>query len=173
MTLVCACVQIMDTPLPGQIRPIQQEAGRATEADVMELVEMILGALGRDALGLGSSIAHPRESEEWKSMTPHQKLEFFAPIWRIMRDENMTVEQVSFHILWCFAMHQTGFTQAEMHVALKKCRLRQVLLSKIHRVSEYCSSAFAFAAAAAAAAATAHASVAIPVSQFDQATPVN
>ncbi|KAL0047289.1 hypothetical protein WJX82_000056 [Trebouxia sp. C0006] len=88
-------VLIMDTPLPGQIRPIQQEAGRATEADVMELVEMILGALGRDALGLGSSIAHPRESEEWKSMTPHQKLEFFAPIWRIMRDENMTVEQVT------------------------------------------------------------------------------
>lgn len=84
----------MDTPLPGQIRPIQQEAGRATEADVMELVEMILGALGRDALGLGSSIAHPRESEEWKSMTAHEKLEFFAPIWRIMRDENMTVDQV-------------------------------------------------------------------------------
>lgn len=54
----------MDTPLPAQIRPIQQEAGQATEADVMELVEMILGALGRDALGLGSSIAHPRESEE-------------------------------------------------------------------------------------------------------------
>lgn len=85
----------MDTPLPGQIRPIQQEAGQATEAEVMELVEMILGALGRDALGLGSSIAHPRESDEWKSMTAHEKLEFFAPIWRIMRDENMTVEQVS------------------------------------------------------------------------------
>lgn len=85
----------MDTPLPAQIRPIQQEAGQATEADVMELVEMILGALGRDALGLGSSIAHPRESEEWKGMTALQKLEFFAPIWRIMRDENMTVEQVS------------------------------------------------------------------------------
>ena len=85
----------MDTPLPAQIRPIQQEAGQATESDVMELVEMILGALGRDALGLGSSIAHPRESAEWKSMTAYQKLEFFAPIWRIMRDENMTVEQVS------------------------------------------------------------------------------
>ena len=86
--------QIMDTPLPAQIRPIQQEAGRATEDDVMELVEMILGALGRDALGLGSSIAHPRESQEWQSMSAHEKLEFFAPIWRIMRDENMTVEQV-------------------------------------------------------------------------------
>ena len=87
----------MDTPLPAQIRPIQQEAGQASEADTMELVEMILGALGRDALGLGSSIAHPRESEEWKSMTPYEKLEFFAPIWQIMRDENMTVEQVTWH----------------------------------------------------------------------------
>ena len=28
-------------------------------------------------------------------MTAYEKLEFFAPIWRIMRDENMTVEQVS------------------------------------------------------------------------------
>ena len=88
-------MQIMDTPLPSQIRPIQQEAGQATEGDVMELVEMILGALGRDALGMGSSIAHPRDSEEWKSMTAFEKLEFFAPIWRIMRDEMMTVEQVS------------------------------------------------------------------------------
>lgn len=85
----------MDTPLPAQIRTIQLEAGQASEADTMELVEMILGALGRDALGLGSGIAHPRESDEWKSMTPHEKLEFFAPIWRIMRDEKMTVEQVS------------------------------------------------------------------------------
>ena len=67
----------------------------------MELVEMILGALGRDALGMGSSIAHPRDSEEWKSMTAYEKLEFFAPIWRIMRDENMTVEQVSQCFLDC------------------------------------------------------------------------
>lgn len=95
----------MDTPLPAQIRPIQQEAGQATEADVMELVEMILGALGRDALGLGSSIAHPRESEEWKGMTAVQKLEFFAPIWRIMRDENMTVDQVMFQC-HCMQTHE-------------------------------------------------------------------
>ena len=54
-------MQIMDTPLPSKIRPIQQGAGQATEHDVMELVEMILGALGRDALGMGSSIAHPRD----------------------------------------------------------------------------------------------------------------
>ena len=36
-------------------------------------MEMILGALGRDALGLGSSIAHPKESEEWKRMTVREE----------------------------------------------------------------------------------------------------
>ena len=39
---------------------------------------------GRDALGMGSSIAHPRESDEWKGMSLDQKFEFFAPIWRVM-----------------------------------------------------------------------------------------
>lgn len=33
---------------------------------------------------MGSSIAHPRESEEWKAMSIEQKFEFFAPIWRVM-----------------------------------------------------------------------------------------
>lgn len=93
---VLTWLQVMDTPLPAQIRPAQPEATQASEADEMELMEMILGALGRDALGMGSSIAHPRESEEWKGMSQQQKLEFFSPIWRIMRDENMTVEQVGF-----------------------------------------------------------------------------
>ena len=39
---------------------------------------------GRDALGLGSSIAHPKESEEWKQLSMDGKFEFFAPIWRVM-----------------------------------------------------------------------------------------
>lgn len=60
----------MDTPLPKQIRTAQPDAECATEEDSMELMEMVLGALGRDALGLGSSIEHPRESEEWKVRAP-------------------------------------------------------------------------------------------------------
>ena len=63
----------MDTPLTEQIRPGQPEATKATDEDCLELMEMILGALGRDALGLGSSIAHPKESEEWKGMTVSDK----------------------------------------------------------------------------------------------------
>ena len=33
-------------------------------------------------------------SEEWQGMTLLQKYEFFAPIWRVMRDDNMSVEEV-------------------------------------------------------------------------------
>ena len=87
--------QIMDTPMPAQVRTLQPEADAANDADVLELLEMILGAMGRDALGMGAGLAHPRESEEWRAMELPQKLEFFAPIWRVMRDENMTVDQVS------------------------------------------------------------------------------
>ena len=68
--------------------------GAPDESDVMELVEMILGALGSDALGMGDSMAHPARSEEWTSLSFEERMEFFAPIWRIMRDENMTTAQV-------------------------------------------------------------------------------
>lgn len=59
----------MDTPLKEQIRQAQPEKEQASEEDQLELMEMILGALGRDALGMGSSIAHPKDSDEWKGMT--------------------------------------------------------------------------------------------------------
>lgn len=41
-----------------------------------------------------ASMAHPRESDEWRGMSLEQKYDFFAPIWRVMRDENMSVQQV-------------------------------------------------------------------------------
>ncbi|CAD7696942.1 unnamed protein product, partial [Ostreobium quekettii] len=85
---------IMDTPRPDQVRAPHPEAAAASEEECMELLEMILGALGRDALGLGSSIDHPRESDEWKKMSLDEKYQFFAPIWRVMRAENMTAEEV-------------------------------------------------------------------------------
>lgn len=37
----------MDTPRPEQIRPMQPDAAEATDADCLELMEMVLGALGR------------------------------------------------------------------------------------------------------------------------------
>ena len=39
-------VLIMDTPRSDQIRPAQPEAPEATDGDTLELMEMILGALG-------------------------------------------------------------------------------------------------------------------------------
>lgn len=69
-------LQVMDSPMPGQIRTAQPEAQAATDEENLELMEMILGALGRDALGLGSSIAHPKDSDEWKGMTVRQRLQF-------------------------------------------------------------------------------------------------
>jgi hypothetical protein len=63
----------MDTPRPEQVRPLQPSAEEPSEADCLELMEMILGALGRDAIGLGAGMAHPRDSEEWKGMDLMQK----------------------------------------------------------------------------------------------------
>lgn len=40
------------------------------------------------------SFGHPRESEEWKNMTMEERYAFFAPIWRVMRDDNVSVEEV-------------------------------------------------------------------------------
>lgn len=37
-----------------RIRALQPHATEATDEDALELMEMILGALGRDAVGLGS-----------------------------------------------------------------------------------------------------------------------
>ena len=47
-------MQVMDTPRPEQIRPMQPDAPEASDEDSLELMEMILGALGRDAVGLGA-----------------------------------------------------------------------------------------------------------------------
>lgn len=55
------------------MRPLQPLCEAATEEDCLELMEMILGALGRDAIGLGAGMAHPRESEEWQSMSLSDK----------------------------------------------------------------------------------------------------
>lgn len=76
LIIIFAFLQIMDTPLTDQIRRGQPQATEATDEDCLELMEMILGALGRDALGLGSSIAHPKESEEWKRMTVNSDIIF-------------------------------------------------------------------------------------------------
>ena len=51
---LCVDVQIMDTPHPRQVRAAVPGAESATDEEALELMEMILGALGRDAVGLGA-----------------------------------------------------------------------------------------------------------------------
>jgi thioesterase domain-containing protein len=109
-----ALVLIMDTPLTKQIRPGKPDAEHATDEDCLELMEMILGALGRDALGLGSSIAHPKESDEWKGMTMDQRYEFFAPIWRVMRDSNMNAEEVKEQIQYVALVTKQASTVSDL-----------------------------------------------------------
>ena len=75
---------------------------------------MILGALGRDAVGLGSSMEHPRESEEWKGMSIHEKYAFFAPIWRVMRSENLSVADVKAQIEHVAQAVKQGISPSDM-----------------------------------------------------------
>ena len=109
-------VLIMDTPLKEQIRQRQPNAEKADDSDCLELMEMILGALGRDALGMGASMAHPKDSDEWKGMTMDQKYEFFAPIWRVMRDNNMTVEEVKEQIEYVALVTKQGSQVSDLRV---------------------------------------------------------
>jgi hypothetical protein len=46
----------MDTPRPDQVRHARPEAEAATEEDSMELMEMILGALGKLVWGFSKGI---------------------------------------------------------------------------------------------------------------------
>jgi len=75
---------------------------------VTEFVEMMLGALGRDAVGMGSGITHPRLSPEWAAMGFRERMEFFAPVWRIMRNSNMTVDGVIGQIAYVARAVKTG-----------------------------------------------------------------
>lgn len=52
--LSLSLLQIMDTPRPEQVRTMQPSSEDCTIEEEMELMEMILGALGRDAIGLGA-----------------------------------------------------------------------------------------------------------------------
>lgn len=47
--------QIIDTPRPEQVRPMDPAATAASEEDCLELMEMILGALGRWAVRGGAA----------------------------------------------------------------------------------------------------------------------
>lgn len=86
-------VFIFDTPVKEQSKPGDPDAPRATAADMNEILEIIIGALGSEVVGLGSGEQHPRDSPEWKDMNLHQRLEFLQPLWSVMSGRPLSLEE--------------------------------------------------------------------------------
>jgi pimeloyl-ACP methyl ester carboxylesterase len=72
----CPPPQIMDTPRPDQIRRAQPEAEAASEEDSLELMEMILGALG----GWRRRGRAARAGGRWRTRTAVQYADSFPPV---------------------------------------------------------------------------------------------
>lgn len=63
-------VIVMDTPLKEQSLVVADPTAKvATDQDINQVMEMLIGALGTETVGLGKGRMHPRESEEWKRMS--------------------------------------------------------------------------------------------------------
>jgi hypothetical protein len=63
-------VVVMDTPLKEQSLVVpNREAKVASDEDLNDMMEMLIGALGSETVGLGMPNQHPRDSEEWRRMT--------------------------------------------------------------------------------------------------------
>lgn len=89
-----AHVIVWDSPLPAQIRPIQPDADDVSIEECEEMLGMTVGALGAETLGLGGGLQNASDTDAWRSMSFDEKLEFFAPIWRAMRSQDMPIEEV-------------------------------------------------------------------------------
>lgn len=64
------CIVVMDTPTKEQSTRVPDPGlKRASAADMNEVMEMLLGALGPEIVGIGRGRQHPRDSPEWKAMT--------------------------------------------------------------------------------------------------------
>jgi hypothetical protein len=86
-------VFVFDTPVKEQSKPGDPNAPRATAADMNEILEIIIGALGSEVVGLGSGQEHPRDSPEWKAMNLQQRLEFLQPLWSVMSGRSLSLEE--------------------------------------------------------------------------------
>ncbi|KIY94328.1 type I polyketide synthase [Monoraphidium neglectum] len=69
-------------------------------------------------------MAHPRESEEWRGMTMRQRYEFFAPIWRVMRDDNMSADDVAEQVAYVALAVKQGSQVSDMRHHTFSGRLR-------------------------------------------------
>ena len=85
-----------DAPHPCQIRQADADS-MGDDRDAIELMEMILEAI---------DFGHERSG--WPSMKIMEKYAYFAPIYRVMRDQNFTVAQVREQVLAIANAIKTG-----------------------------------------------------------------
>ena len=97
-----AGVFLFDAPHPCQIRKAEADA-IANDKNAVELMEMILNAI---------DFGHQRQG--WANMPFYQKYEYFAPVYRIMRDENFSAVQVREQVLAIASAIKTGSQPSDM-----------------------------------------------------------
>jgi len=97
-----AGVFLFDAPHPCQIRQAELDA-IANDQNAVELMEMILNAI---------DFGHQRQG--WADMPFYQKYEYFAPVYRIMRDENFSVVQVREQVLAIASAIKRGDQPSDM-----------------------------------------------------------
>jgi thioesterase domain-containing protein/3-oxoacyl-(acyl-carrier-protein) synthase/acyl carrier protein len=95
-------VFLFDAPHPCQIRKSEADA-IANDKNAVELMEMILNAI---------DFGHQRQG--WQNMPFYQKYEYFAPVYRIMRDENFSAVQVREQVLAIASAIKTGNQPSDM-----------------------------------------------------------
>lgn len=67
---IVEAVIVMDTPMKEQSLIVPDPDRKvATDEDLNDLMEMLIGSLGAQITGLGKGTQHPKDSEEWKQMT--------------------------------------------------------------------------------------------------------
>ena len=95
-------VFVFDAPHPLQVRaPVA--GSTADDADAEELMEMIL-----NAIDFGHTLAG------WDGMTMFEKYEYFAPVWRVMRDARFTVAEVREQVLAVAQSVKTGSSRSDL-----------------------------------------------------------
>mmetsp|Transcript_2103 Transcript_2103/g.4750 ORF Transcript_2103/g.4750 Transcript_2103/m.4750 type:complete len:667 (-) Transcript_2103:51-2051(-) len=97
-----AGVFLFDAPHPCQIRRAEANA-IANDKNAVELMEMILNAI---------DFGHERQG--WATMPFYQKYEYFAPVYRIMRDENFSAVQVREQVLAIASAIKKGDQPSDM-----------------------------------------------------------